>query len=158
MNASRRKGPPHFLIQSDFNNIISWCLKPQYLKESSKVVVAQCDREDPLQHWRTDHKGQLRSRLRGHDSKRLCLHQNGQSGTLQLKECLSIHQELKEKFLYNSFDNTILWLRDGSNFASYGLRVLTIEGSPPSNTNVGISKLNDGSSGVEYQKWSLLHF
>merc|ERR1719223_612414 len=54
--------PSHFLIQSEFSNIIYWCLKPQYLGEFTKIVMTECDEQDPLQHWRIDQKGQLRTR------------------------------------------------------------------------------------------------
>lgn len=89
------------------------------------ILLQECDKNNKKQLWRADAVGQLRSFLdeeyclthirRSHDNRR----------NLAMHYCVENHARLSEIFLFNGFQNSILYLKSNVDWQEYGLKAIS---------------------------------
>lgn len=114
----------YFQIQSQYQdpNGDQWCLSSNSTNDN--LIVDLCDITNPRQLWRTNRAGQLHSK---HDVS-LCVRNFQGQKVLRLTPCPEV---VEYTFIYDMFFQSLLWIKNKADFATYGLRAVSIASKEP---------------------------
>lgn len=128
-----------------------WCLAVTTANYNGEVIVKPCDSSDSLQLWSSDSRG-LMSTLA---NPNLCIENDRTEKALLMKICAPADQSIESTFIYDQFHSSLIWLRNKANFAEWGLRAVTVLGTPSqddiSSNKVFVSK----REGNDNEKWDV---
>lgn len=114
----------YFQLMSQYQdpNGDQWCLSKN--ATTNNLIVDICDITQPRQLWRTNRAGQLKSM----DDDSQCVNNFKSRKVLGMAPCPEIIDHI---FVFDMFFQSLLWIPNKADFATYGLRAVSIVGKEP---------------------------
>ncbi len=126
------------------------------IQSGNRIKLQPCNETNTKQLWRADASGQIRSRF-GNEKKCLTHVRRENGENLIMDDCEEEGKILSKVFVYNGFQNTILWIKSDVDWAEYGLRAISVK-------TVSINELvtleahyYDGLGSSFFQSWYLIY-